>query len=120
MSSTPTRSNPFASIDTLDDFQPKSTLADAPAALDTPNRPSRAEQKAIVSQLAQESGFKINNFEETPLPAKRKTPEPKTFLKTLRIQVADWNKFQLWCNDHDYSHKKGFQLLVESLPRRQS
>jgi hypothetical protein len=121
MTGTPTRTNPFANIDDkLDDFTPKQPpAASKPASLPT-GRTSRAEQKAIVSELAQKEGFIINNFEETPLPAKRRPAQPKTILKTVRIQVSDWNKFQLWCNNKGYSHKEGFQILAQLIPADQN
>ena len=110
MSSTPTRVNPFESLGPLDDFAPKSP----------PQRTENQPERAAVAQLANEQGFKINNFEETPIPARRKALEPKTFLKTIRIQVSDWNRFQIWCNDKGYSHKKGFQILTESLQAKRA
>lgn len=118
MNSAPTRNNPFASIDSFDDFQPK-PAAESNTSNQAKAEASKGERKAVVAQLAQESGFKINNFEETPLPAKRKTPEPKTFLKTIRIHVSDWNRFQLWCNENNYSHKRGFQIVAQNLPAKE-
>ncbi len=77
----------------------------------------RARQKSAVEELAKESGFKINNNEETPIKASRKAPV-KTFLKTLRLQIVDYNKFQRWCNDNEYSQQQGFNLLVKHIPKK--
>ena len=122
MSSTPTRTNPFASVendDSLDDFAPK------PAATPIINRTqgpppatqmiARTEEKVRVAKLAEESGFTINNFDEKPIPA-RLASAANTFLKTVRLQVSDWNRFQVWCHEHGYTHWKGFHILTSTLP----
>ena len=121
MSSTPTRTNPFASVendDTLDDFAPKpavtpiNRMQGAPPATQTI---ARTEEKVRVAKLAEESGFTINNFDEKPIPA-RVASAANTFLKTVRLQVADWNRFQVWCHENGYTLWKGFHILTSSLP----
>lgn len=126
MSSQPTRSNPFANLEdeSLDDFQPKPTSAPASRPSgpqltpQVPSTPSRAEERAQLTKLAEQSGFGINNYQEKPLPARLDSGPVDTFLKTMRIQVADWNKFQRWCHENKHTHWKGFQILVESLPKK--
>ena len=123
--STPTRTNPFASVeadDSLDDFAPKPavtpinrTQSPTPAAQTV----ARTEEKVKVAKLAEESGFTINNFHEKPIPA-RLAPAADTFLKTVRLQVSDWNRFQVWCHENGYSHWKGFHALTNALPPKQS
>ncbi len=78
----------------------------------------RAREKSAVEELAKEAGFKINNNEETPIRASRKASGLKTFLKTLRLQIVDYNKFQRWCNDNGYSQQQGFNLLVKHIPKK--
>jgi hypothetical protein len=123
MSSTPTKTNPFASVendDSLDDFAPKPAITPMnrmenaqPAAKTI----ARTEEKVRVAKLAEESGFTINNFDEKPIPA-RVAPGANTFLKTVRLQVADWNRFQVWCHENGYTHWKGFHILTSTLPRK--
>lgn len=123
--SQPTRMNPFATVesdadDSLNDFAPKPAMTPiSPQPISQPAavKPTlkKAEEKAQVARLAEESGFSINNFHEKPLPA-RMTPAADTILKTVRVQVSDWNRFQRWCHDHRYTHWEGFHVLVSSLP----
>jgi hypothetical protein len=126
MSSTPTRTNPFARIENegLDDFKPKSTPI--PVSRTQDKQPTdiaqaitRAEEKTKLVKLAENEGFTINNFDEKPIPA-RIAQDAKTFLKTVRIHVSDWNRFQLWCHENGYTHRKGFQVLAASLPPKKA
>lgn len=122
MSSAPTRTNPFATVepdDSLDDFSPKPAVTPIRT---QPTQPvpaaqtiARTEEKVKVARLAEESGFTINNFDEKPIPA-RIAPAANTFLKTVRLQVSDWNRFQTWCHENGYSHWKGFHVLTSALP----
>jgi hypothetical protein len=118
MSSTPTRTNPFAKIDSFDDFKPK-PAPQKPEPKDGPQVIAKSEERARLTKLAEEEGFTINNFDEKPIPA-RIAIEAKTFLKTVRIHVSDWNRFQLWCHENGYTHRKGFQALTASLPPKKS
>ena len=114
MSSTPTRTNPFSTIESFDDFKPKTApLKHEPK--DSAQVIAKAEERANLAKLAEREGFRINNFDEKPIPA-RIPSEAKTFLKTVRIHVSDWNRFQLWCHENGYTHRKGFQALTASLP----
>jgi hypothetical protein len=121
MSSTPTRTNPFASVendDSLDDFAPKPAVTPINRAQGAPPATqtiARTEEKVRVAKLAEESGFTINNFDEKPIPA-RVTSAANNFLKTVRLQVADWNRFQVWCHENGYTHWKGFHILTSALP----
>jgi hypothetical protein len=120
MSSTPTRTNPFASVedDSLDDFAPKPAVTPINRAQGAPPATqtiARTEEKVRVAKLAEESGFTINNFDEKPIPA-RVASGANTFLKTVRLQVADWNRFQVWCHENGYTHWKGFHILTSTLP----
>jgi hypothetical protein len=98
------KTDPFAS---LADFAPKPT----PAA-------ETAPPSARVADLAERHGFSIDNFEEKPRPfeARRVSRKPKTLAKTIRIRVADWNKFVKFCIDTNCTAAEGFALLTASLP----
>jgi hypothetical protein len=118
MSSTPTRTNPFAKIESFDDFKPTPPIQEhQPTGSDQVI--AKAEQKAKLTKLAKDEGFKISNYDENPIPA-RIPNEAKTFLKTVRIHVSDWNRFQLWCHENSYTHRKGFQVLTSSLAPKKS
>jgi len=121
MSSTPTKVSPFANIeDTLEDFTPRPAATATPEASDapeSPRSPARPGEREKLTKLATDSGFTINNFREEPLPARIATDTKETFLKTVRIHVSDWNRFQSWCHENKYSHKRGFEVLTQPLPR---
>ena len=117
MSSTPTKLSPFAQIeDTLDDFAPR-TVATATPGDEAARSIAKPSEREKLAKLATASGFTINNFEEEPLPARIATDPKKTFLKTVRIHISDWNRFQSWCHENKYSHKRGFEVLTQPLPR---
>jgi hypothetical protein len=87
----------------------------------TPKQPPVAEvvpAAAQVATLAEKHGFSINNFEEKPRPfeARRVSRTPKTIAKTIRLRVADWNKFVKFCMDNNCTAAEGFSLLTSSLP----
>ena len=121
MSSTPTKVSPFANIEgTLEDFTPRPAATappEAPGAPEAPRSTVRPGEREKLAKLATASGFTINNFEEEPLPARIATDPKKTFLKTVRIHISDWNRFQSWCQENKYSHKRGFEVLTQPLPR---
>jgi hypothetical protein len=124
MSSTPTKVSPFANIGgTLEDFTPRPAATAPPEAPGAPGAPEaprstvRPGEREKLAKLATDSGFKINNFREEPLPARIATDTKETFLKTVRIHVSDWNRFQSWCHENKYSHKRGFEVLTQPLPR---
>ena len=100
-----TKTDPFA---TLADFAPK--------------QPPTTEVTAPTTQatsLAEKHGFSINNFEEKPrsFETRRVSRTPKTLAKTVRIRVADWNKFVKFCTENNCTAAEGFSLLTASLPR---
>lgn len=135
MAGTVTRKSNFADLETFDDFQPRATAApvilpEEPKADPVPTADVLPEpeallnpypqigsrkEKADLQRLALQSGYTINNLVEKPIPA-RLEPESNTFLKTVRIEVSDWNRFQRWCHANSYSHKKGFKVLTQKLP----
>jgi hypothetical protein len=110
--------NPFENLgpDEIDvsAFQPRTI------SIRTDGPDQRDRQKSLVADLAIENGFKINNNEEAPIKASRRATGIKTFLKTMRIQVGDYNKFQRWCNENGYSQQEGFNLLVTHIPKKKA
>lgn len=117
MSESSNKINPFENIGEgatdLSDFRPKLIT-------DSANPEDRAREKAAVTDLAVESGFKINNFEEKPIKAERRPNTGPTILKTLRLHVSDYNRFRRWCNKNGHSSAAGFKILVEGLPKIRS
>lgn len=112
-----TRPNPFELTEDgaqdLSDFRPK--VADTPI-----GSQGRALEKAAVTDLALQSGFRINNYEEKPIRAERKAPAVETCLRTLRLNTADYNRFRRWCNKNGYSAATGLKILLEYLPKGKS
>lgn len=96
-----TKLDPFAS---LNEFKPKETPV-APA-------PSSSE----VRRIAEDHGFTTEN---NPLqrryfrrPGERSAPMMNA---SLRVQIADWNKFQAFCERRGFTARKGFEYLVSLL-----
>ena len=121
MSSTPTKVSPFSNIEgSLEDFTPRPAATappETPGFPEAPHSPARPGDRDRVAKLAADSGFTINNLREEPLPARIATDTKETFLKTIRVHISDWNKFQSWCHENKSSHKKGFEVLTQPLPR---
>jgi hypothetical protein len=118
MSSTPTRVNPFANIDTpIDDFTPRPATLVTPAAPGSAQAIAKTSEKKKLTELAQSSGFTIDNYKEVPLPGRIPKETKETFTKTIRFNVSDWNKFADWCHENNYTLIRGFELLTEHLPR---
>lgn len=142
MSGIVTRKSNFADLESFEDFIPKAaagSLQETAPTIEQPISPIPEErvevareadllpesnphvmansrkEKADLQRLARQSGYTINNLVEKPIPA-RLEPESNTFLKTVRIEVSDWNRFQRWCHANSYSHKKGFKILTQKLP----
>lgn len=98
-----TKTDPFAS---LDDFHPKKQ-EDLNAA---PSRP-------VLSALNDRHGFSLNNLEEKKLtfrPSRRRAP--KTVPVTIRVRIGDWNRFQQYCEENDFTVAEGFDKLTSMLP----
>jgi hypothetical protein len=107
-------SNPYENLSPeetdVTQFRPRTGVT---RPLDTPDR---ASEKAAVEELAKTSGFVIDNNAEQPIKAAKKSSNLKTFLKTMRIQIKDYNKFQRWCNVEGYSQQEGFNRLAKHIP----
>jgi len=105
MTRTNSLTDPFKTV-SLEDFAPAS-----------PVRKSDEVSEKMLANVGQDHGFVINNREEKPIPAVRRSATQKKMIsKTLRMQISDLNKFQQWCNDNGYAHWEGFANLVAPLP----
>ena len=97
-----TADNPFGD---LSDFQPSKPAV----------KPGGTN--LVVAAVAHEHGFTVNNFPETPIPAKRrKARGPALMNKTYRLYVSDANKLQKWMNDNELTQREGFAILARNLP----
>ena len=104
-----TNSNPLLGSGALDDFHPRSKAPNAERDGDAVRL-----EKASVKQSAEDRGFRIDNL-STVVRAKRSNGGKASKSHTLRLYIQDLNRFQTWCNDHDYSQARGFELLLDSI-----
>ena len=87
----------------LDVFAPKSPNPDVPG-------PSTSQ----LEKVAKDHGFNLDNLPLARKPLKsgrvagRDRPEPMT----LRIRVADWNRFSAFCERNGYTVADGFERLT--------
>ena len=93
----------------LDVFAPK------PKALTTPG--PTAQQ---LERVAQDQGFTLDNLPVARklLKSGRVASKDKAQPMTLRIRVADWNRFSAFCERNGYTVAEGFEklsMLVEGL-----
>jgi len=88
----------------LDMFTPKKTHS-APEPAPTPLQ---------IERLAASEGFAIDNHpvKRVPLKSGRVASRDKAQPMTLRIRVADWNKFSAFCERHQYTVAEGFERLA--------
>ncbi len=110
--------DPFAAVSDPE------VVSDAFAGLSTFAPRAKATQPVSTQEtraLAEEHGFTIDNFPDTPRPfAKKSKPTgPETFAKTMRIRVEDWNRFADFCRRNgNLSQHEGFSALIQRLPAR--
>jgi hypothetical protein len=100
-----TITNTFADLaGSLDVFAPKQQSHNA-------EPPPTATQ---IEQVAQQAGFVINNnpVVRKALKSGRVASKDKAQPMTLRIRVADWNKFSLFCARNEYTVAEGFERLA--------
>ncbi len=87
----------------LDVFAPKAPNLEVPV-------PSASQ----LNRVAKDQGFDVDNRPITRKPLKsgrvagRDRPEPMT----LRIRVADWNRFSAFCERNGYTVADGFERLM--------
>jgi hypothetical protein len=103
--------------DDLADFQPKKPADDLadfkPRPLSEPH--SAAPPPILVERAAEAHGFTLNNFP----PPKRKTlrtgrvaSKDKTEAMTLRLRIADWNRFSTFCENQGLTVADGFSHIL--------
>jgi hypothetical protein len=83
-----------------------------------PRRQGTEEIAAALQNLIQQLGFKADQPEEKRLLFRsgRTVRKPKKVCVTMRIAVADWNRFHQFCEMSDYTVAEGFALLTKDLP----
>lgn len=86
----------------LDDFTPKHKTTD----VQTPS----AHQ---LERVAEQQGFAINNLPVTrrALKSGRVASKDRAEPMSLRIRVADWNRFSAFCERNGYTVAEGFERL---------
>ncbi len=86
----------------LDVFTPK------PKERETPSH--NAQQ---LEHIAEEQGFTVDNMPITRklLKSGRVASRDKAQPMTLRIRVADWNRFSAFCERNGYTVAEGFEKL---------
>ena len=96
-------SNTFKDLGSLDDFAPKPKLLDV--------KPPSAFQ---LERVAEEQGFAIDNNPVTrkALKSGRVASKDRAQPMTLRIRVADWNRFSAFCERNGYTVAEGFERLA--------
>ena len=98
-----TITNTFADLagGDLDDFTPK--------ARNEVQMPSTNQ----LQRVANEQGFTIDNQPVTRklLKSGRVSTKDRAQPMTLRIRVADWNKFSAFCERNEYTVAEGFERL---------
>jgi hypothetical protein len=67
-----------------------------------------------LERLAERQGFAINNhpIARKPLKSGRVSSKDKAQPMTLRLRVADWNKFSAFCERNEYTVAEGFERLA--------
>lgn len=87
----------------LDDFTPKTKVPDvqSPSALQ-------------LERVAEQQGFAIDNHPVTrkALKSGRVASKDRAQPMTLRIRVADWNRFSAFCERNEHTVAEGFERLA--------
>ncbi len=80
--------------------KPKSTVTPAPTA-------------QLLERVAQDQGFTVDNLPVSRklLKSGRVASKDKAQPMTLRIRVADWNRFSAFCERNGYTVAEGFEKL---------
>lgn len=98
-------SNTFKDLSggSLDDFTPR------PKALEV--KPPPAFQ---LERIAAEQGFTIDNnpVKRRALKSGRVASKDRAHPMTLRIRVADWNRFSAFCERNGHTVAEGFERLA--------
>ncbi len=87
----------------LDDFAPKPKASEVPA-------PSAQ----LLERVAEQQGFAIDNnpVARKALKSGRVASKDRAQPMTLRIRVADWNRFSAFCERNGHTVAEGFERLA--------
>lgn len=87
----------------LDDFTPKPKIVEV--------KPPTAFQ---LKRVAEEQGFAIDNHPvaRKALKSGRVASKDRAQPMTLRIRVADWNRFSAFCERNGHTVAEGFERLA--------
>ena len=93
----------------FDDFVPK------PKQQEPVPAPVRPPSPAQLARLAEAQGFAIDNqpLQRKALKSGRVSSKDRPQPMSLRIRIADWNKFSAFCERNAYSVAEGFARLAE-------
>ncbi len=93
----------------LEDFTPKPKSQ--PSSTPIPAQPTPSQ----LERLAGDRGFSIDNHPvaRKALKAGRVASKDRPQPMSLRIRVADWNRFSAFCERNEYSVAEGFARLAE-------
>ena len=87
----------------LDDFAPKIKATDVPV-------PSAH----LLERVAEQQGFAIDNhpIARKALKSGRVASKDRAQPMTLRIRIADWNRFSVFCERNGHTVAEGFERLA--------
>lgn len=95
----------------FEDFAPKAKKQET--SLSSVRKPSTSQ----LERVSQSEGFLIDNHpvQRKALKSGRNATKDRPQPMSLRIRVADWNKFSAFCERNEYSVADGFARLAELL-----
>ncbi len=115
------KTDPFADLADEVEAEPEDRLAvDLASFAPKAKSGEPAAETAGLTILAREHGFSINNLEEQKRRFRTRgaSKAPKTLPITMRVRVADWNLFQVYCEEQDITVAEGFRRLAQAIGLR--
>lgn len=93
----------------FEDFTPK------PKQPETRPTPVRRPTSVQLERLAESQGFVVDNHpvERQALKSGRVASKDRPQPMSLRLRIADWNRFSAFCQRNEYSVAEGFAKLAE-------
>ncbi len=87
----------------LDDFTPKPKIPD-----------TQIPSAGLLERVAEQEGFAIDNHPtmRRPLKSGRVASKDRAQPMSLRIRVADWNRFSAFCERNGHTVAEGFERLA--------